>query len=219
MPHPRIALIHAVTPAMAPIAEAFGRLWPEARTINVLDDSLSIDVAEAGGLTPEITNRMKALAEYGVAAGADGILFTCSAFGAAIDAAKSGLSVPVLKPDEAMIEEALGAGPRIAALATFAPTIDSLRLELEAAAEARNLTPETDLRHVPGALEALNAGRGDEHDALIAAAAQDLGDCDALMLAQFSMVRARGAIAEVPGRRVLTAPEAAVMKLRRLLGA
>jgi hypothetical protein len=215
----RIVLIHAVTPAMAPVADAFRRLWPKARTVNVLDDSLSIDVAEAGGLTPAITGRMKALADYGVAAGADGILFTCSAFGAAIDAAKRDMAVPVLKPNEAMIEEALGAGPRIAALATFAPTIGSLERELEAAAEARGLAPETDLRHVPGALEALNAGRGNEHDALIAAAAEDLGDCDALMLAQFSMVRARGAIAEVPGRRVLTAPEAAVMKLRSLLGA
>jgi len=38
------------------------------------------------------------------------------------------------------------------------------------------------------------------------------------MLGQFSMGRAAQAIADVPGRPVLTAPEAGVRKLKRLLG-
>ena len=42
-------------------------------------------------------------------------------------------------------------------------------------------------------------------------------DVDVLILAQFSMSGARDAIAEVSGRPVLTAPNEAVKKLRRLL--
>ena len=42
-------------------------------------------------------------------------------------------------------------------------------------------------------------------------------DVDVLILAQFSMSGARDVIAEVPGRPVLTAPNEAVKKLRRLL--
>lgn len=216
---PRIQLIHAVTAAKAPIVDAFQRLWPEAETEDLDDLSLPGDVAQAGSLTGAFTGRMAGLIERGVKAGADAILFTCSAFGSAIEKARQGVAIPVLKPDEAMIARALSLGPRIGGLATFAPTVASLKSELLAAAEAARLNPEIDLRHVPGALDALNAGDGPEHDRLLAAAAQDMTDCDCLVLAQFSMVGAKQAIHAVPGRPVLTAPDEAVLKLRALLGA
>ena len=211
--------------AQGPIHGAFERLWPEARIADLTEASLATDLAEAGELTDAFTDRMAALVAYGVEAGADAVLFTCSAFGSAIEAARDGVEIPVLKPDEAMIEAALaqGASPgasqgsRIGGLATFEPTIPSLAGELEAAAEARGLKPDIDLRHVPGALEALQSGRADEHDALIAKAAAEMTDVDVLMLAQFSMSGARDAIAEVAGRPVLTAPDEAVKKLRGLL--
>ena len=215
----RIALIHAVTFARDPVADAFSRLWPDAETVHLTDESLGEDLARAGALTPDFTARMAHLARYAVECGADGVLFTCSAFGAAIEEARNGLPVPVLKPDEAMIDEALSAGPRIGGLATFAPTIGSLGAEIEAAAARRGLTPKIDLRHVPGALDALRADRAGEHDALIARAAEDLADCDALVLAQFSMARAATAVAGLPRRRVLTSPDAAVRRLRSLIAA
>ena len=219
--HPRIQLIHAVTVAQEPIHGAFARLWPEARIVDLTEASLATDLAEAGELTDAFTDRMAALIHFGVETGADGVLFTCSAFGAAIEAARESIEIPVLKPDEAMIEAALAQGAsegsRIGGLATFTPTIASLAGELDVAAEARGLKPDIDLRHVPGALEALRDSREDEHDRLIAEAAAEMTDVDVLILAQFSMSGARDAIAEVPGRPVLTAPNEAVKKLRRLL--
>jgi hypothetical protein len=83
----RIALIHAVTQAMGAVHEAFRRLWPEAECCNILDDSLSLDRERDGVLTAAMIRRIKDLAEYAAEIGADGILFTCSAFGEAIDAA------------------------------------------------------------------------------------------------------------------------------------
>ncbi|MFQ5757638.1 MAG: aspartate/glutamate racemase family protein [Acidiferrobacterales bacterium] len=214
MPSPRIALIHATALAHEPICEAFLRLWPEARTVNLTDDSLSEDLAEASELNPGITTRILSLARYAADCGAEGILFTCSGFGSAIDAAKKALTIPVLKPDEAMIEEALSCGPRIAGLASFLPSIVSLRTELVAAAAGQRISPQIELRHVPGAMEALRAGRAEEHDAAITRAAQALTNYDVLILAQFSMARARAAIADVRGRRILTSPDSAVTKLR-----
>jgi Asp/Glu/hydantoin racemase len=216
--HPRIQLIHAVSVAQGPVHGAFARLWPEARIADLTEASLATDLAEAGELTDAFTGRMAALIGYGVEAGADAVLFTCSAFGSAIEAAREGVEIPVLKPDEAMIGEALSRGPRIGGLATFAPTIPSLAGELDDAAGARGLKPAIDLRHVPGALEALQSGRRDEHDRLIAEAAAEMTDIDVLILAQFSMSRARDAIADVPGRPVLTAPDEAVLRLKGLLG-
>ena len=218
MAHPRIQLIHAVSVAQGPIHGAFERLWPEARIADLTEASLATDLAETGELTDAFTDRMAALVAYGVETGADGVLFTCSAFGSAIEAARDGVEIPVLKPDEAMIEAALSQGSSIGGLATFEPTIPSLAGELEAAAEARGLKPDIDLRHVPGALEALQSGRADEHDRLIAKAAAEITDVDVLILAQFSMSGARDAIADIPGRPVLTAPDEAVKKLKGLLG-
>src|SRR6478735_10192287 len=83
---PRIALIHATPLAVAPIQSAFERLWPQARRMNLLDDSLSLDRAAAGSLTPAMTQRFVDLARYAQGTGCSGILFTCSAFGPAIEA-------------------------------------------------------------------------------------------------------------------------------------
>ena len=58
----RIALIHAVTVAIAPVQEAFGQLWPEAECVNILDDSLSLDRERDGVLTEAVARRISALA-------------------------------------------------------------------------------------------------------------------------------------------------------------
>ncbi|MBI2977338.1 MAG: arylsulfatase [Rhodospirillales bacterium] len=218
MTGPRIQLIHAVTAAQAPIHDAFRRLWPEARIADVADYALAPDLAAAGRLTDDFTGRMATLIAYGVACGADAVLFTCSAFGAAIERARRDARIPVLKPDEAMIEKALALGCRIGGLATFQPTIASLEAELTAAAGKRGVAATLDIRYVPGALDALNAGDGAGHNALLADAAAGMTGGDVILLAQFSMVGARDAVAaKAGGRHVLTAPDEAVGKLRSLL--
>jgi Asp/Glu/hydantoin racemase len=202
MTAPRIALVHATPLAIEPIGEAFRQLWPEARTTNLLEDSLQADLA---------------LTRYCEGCGADAVLFTCSAFGAAIDAAKRVARVPVLKPNEAMLEEALGAGTRIALLATFEPSIPSLKTELEDLAANRGTELAIQTRTVPAAISALQRGQADEHDRLIVAAAAELVQCDALVLGQFSMARAAAGIPAKPGRKVFTSPHSAVVRLRQLL--
>ena len=95
--------------ALARAAE-FERAWPQARRMNLLDDSLSADLAAAGALDARMDERFVALADYALRTGASGILFTCSAFGPCIDAVKRRWpDVPVLKPNEAMIGDAVGA--------------------------------------------------------------------------------------------------------------
>jgi len=208
----RIALIHALSHSVAPINDAFSRDWPEAQRMNLLDDSLSADLARSGkGLDDAMHERFQRLAQYAVDTGAQGILFTCSAFGPCIEAvARRHAGIPVLKPNEAMIDEAAQGQGRLGLIATFAPTLASMPPEFPAGTEL-----ETAL--VDGALDALNAGDTQRHDALIAAQAALLRErgCTRIALAQFSMARARTACEAASGLPVLTTVDSAVRALRR----
>ncbi|MCC7045608.1 MAG: arylsulfatase [Alphaproteobacteria bacterium] len=207
----RIALIHALKHSIAPIEAAFAALWPEARLANLLDDSLSADLARDGAITPAMTGRFLALARYAAGAGAQGILFTCSAFGPCIDACARALApMPVLKPNEAMIEEAAARGPRVGLLASFPATLASMPPEFPRGVEVVTALAE-------GALAALDRGEGERHDRLVAESARQLKDCDVIALAQFSMARAAAGVAAATGRPVLTTPESAVRKLKQAL--
>jgi len=211
----RVALIHAVRVAIQPVEEAFARHWPDAARMNLLDDSLSRDRSRDGKLTPAMFQRFRTLTDYALATGADGILFTCSAFGPAIEAAREGKGVPVLKPNEAMFREALGRGRRLGLLATFAPSVPSMEEEFREMARAAGREVELRSVCVPEAMTALDAGEGATHDRLVAAAAPQLAGCDAVMLAQFSTARARAAVAAVLDCPVVTSPDSAVLSLRR----
>jgi Asp/Glu/hydantoin racemase len=208
----RITLIHALKHSLQPIEASFARLWPEARLMNLLDDSLSADLARDGGLSDAMTARFLDLGRYAASTGSDAILFTCSAFGPCIEAvARAHAPMPVLKPNEAMIEEAAATARRVGLLSTFAPTLASMPPEFPASVE---LMPKL----AEGALAALDRGDRAEHDRLVVQAAADLRDCDVIALAQYSMAPAAGLVAEATGRPVLTTPDSAVAKLKKLLG-
>jgi len=216
--HPRIALIHATPLSLRPIAVAFSELWPEARTFNVLDDSLAPD-KERGDSAPELMfKRFADLTRYAVSCGSQAILFTCSAFGAEIAAAREGYVLPILKPNEAMVDSAVLRGVHIGVVATFGPTITTIRAELEAAGRAVERTIRCVSEVADGAFSALEAGDEHTHDRLVAAAAERLPCVDVILLAQFSMARARTAVSSVrPDVPVLTSPHAAVDQLRQRL--
>ena len=217
---PRIALIHALALSVSPIEQAFARGWPEARLMNLLDDSLSADLSTSGrGLDAAMAERFHRLSDYAVRAGADAILFTCSAFGPCIESVARRLAPrPVLKPNEAMIDEAAAWARRdgrpIGLVATFAPTLESMPGEFPAGVKLHTALAE-------GALAALQAGDEARHDTLVADAAQRLVNrgCGAIALAQFSVARARDAVASRCDVPVLTTPGSAVAAIRARLGA
>ena len=215
----RIVLIHAVTVSLQPILEAFKEGWPEAEVSNLLDDGLTGALSREGGLTPRIVRRICDLATYAARTGADGILFSCSAFTPAMDVAKQLVSIPVLKPDEAMITAALDAGRRIGVLATLPATAPIQAAQLQAAAAEQRKTIQVETAAVPEALKALNAGDTATHDRLVAEEAERLAPrVDVICLAQFSMARARPAVKAKVGVPVLTSPSAAVARLKAMLG-
>ena len=207
----RITLIHALKHSIAPIEAAFAQAWPDARLMNLLDDSLSADLARDGKLSEAMTDRFLALGDYAAATGSDAILFTCSAFGPCIEAvARAHAPVPVLKPNEAMIEQAVTMGRKIGLLSTFPPTLQSMPPEFPASVQ---IVP----RLAEGALAALDRGDRATHDRLIVEAAKSLRDCDVIALAQFSIASTAPLVADATGKPVVTTPDSAVAKLKKLL--
>ncbi|MFN4018695.1 MAG: aspartate/glutamate racemase family protein [Reyranella sp.] len=215
---PRIVLLHGTPVAVEPIQRAFATRWPEAEAIDLLDASLSIDRAKDHDLTPRMFERFVELGGYAHRIGAEAILVTCSAFGPAIERMARELPMPVLKPNEAMFREAIGRGRRIGMLATFAPSVLTMTEEFEQfVGEARaQATLETIV--VEGAMDALRKGDAERHNTLIAARAPELAHCDAIMLAHFSTSRALAAVGAAVKTPVLTAPDAAVDRIKAAIG-
>lgn len=213
----RIVLLHATPVAMNPIRRTFAERWPDAETVNLLDDGLTIDRARDVELTGELSRRFVALCRYGAGLSADGILATCSAFGPAIEAAASELPIPVLKPNAPMFDAAIKAGRRIAMIATFEPAVMTMEEEFlsQALGSGAQLTTFT----VSDAMTALRKGDEDTHNRLVAANAAELSGFDAIMLAHFSTSRAAEAVRLVTKIPVFTAPEAAVDEMHRRLAA
>ncbi len=208
---PRIALIHALAHSIAPVNAELDRAWPGCVRMNLLDDSLSSDLAASvDGLNDAMTARFMALAEYAVGTGVHGILFTCSAFGPCIEAvARQWPDVPVLKPNEAMIADATRLGRHIGLVASFAPTLSSMPTEFPAGVAVLPVL-------AAGALDALTLGDHALHDRLVVQAAQraEAQGCDVVALAQFSLARAAGAVEHALHVPVLTTVGSAVRLLR-----
>jgi hypothetical protein len=70
---------------------------------------------------------------------------------------------------------------------------------------------------VKDAIDLLRGGDADSHNRLVAERAPELAHCDAIMLAHFSTSRAAAAVRACVTVPVLTAPHAAVERMRALV--
>ena len=216
---PDITLFSVHKDAMAAAVAAFAQDWPEARVSNVMDDGLFRWVGETRGVVPEMYAPFEDHTRYMVGRGADAILFTCSAFQPCIDAVMTQHDIPMLKPNDAMIEQALDSGSRIAVLATVSGTIPSVSAEITNMAAARGQEIALSQHFVDHAFAAMAAGEGEVHDGMVADAARSITDADVIVLAQFTLSRAVPRVAAVTDVPVLNSPGAAVAKLKGMLNA
>jgi Asp/Glu/hydantoin racemase len=217
-------LVHALRESIEPTLHAFATEWPEASTFNVLDDSLSAAVSVGGSANEHIDRRLLKLAHYAAAHGGDGravdgMLITSSAFTNAISAAKDALGIPVMGPYEAAFKFAVERARRVGLLVTFEASEYALTVELQRVARARAIDLEVVASHVPGALAALQNGNVAEHNARISAAAQQLHDCELIILGQFSMAQAASSMSADLRAKVLTTLACAVSGMRSAIAA
>lgn len=193
-------------------------LLPGTRLVNVVDDGLLDEVRKAGELTPAVSRRLIGYGFLAAGAGADAILNCCSSVGEAAEMLARLLDIPVVRIDDAMAQQAVDAGSRIAVVATLATTLEPTKRLIGRKADAlgRNVILTSYL--VDSAFDALLAGDGSKHDALVNAAIDRAAqENDVVVLAQGSMARllaTRQATARAP---ILTSPRSGVESLRKHL--
>jgi hypothetical protein len=214
----RIFLVHPTPLAMPPVDEAFKLLWREAQVLNLLDESLYADVGPNGELTPGLYARVANLFRHAEASGADGIVFSGSTFGPAVEEGRKGIKVPVLRIEEGMMDEAVARGGSILVVSTQKRAMPVVRATLDASAKRAGKSPEIKDIWVEGARDALNAGETDKHDRLNAEQSAAAGDFDTIVLSMISMAPARAKMPPALARKTLTSGECAVTRMRKLLG-
>jgi Asp/Glu/hydantoin racemase len=169
-------------------------------------------------VTPEIARR---LVRYYLAAqdtGADLIFNTCSSIGDVAIMARSLVSIPIVKIDDAMAAEAVRTGSRIGVLATLPTTLAPTVRLVKAQAEKAGRTISVVEGLAKGAYEALVAKQPEKHDAMVTAAAEQVAtQADVIVLAQGSMARMEAALAQKTGKPVLSSPRRGVLEVKETL--
>lgn len=215
----RIFLVHPTSLAMPPVDEAFKTLWPEAQTLNLLDESLYADLAADGHLPPSLYERVARLLRHCEGSGADGVVFSGSTFGPAVEEGRKGMKIPVLRIEEAMMEQAVARGGSILLVSTQQRAMPVVRATLDQAVRAAGKSPPIKELWVPGARDAVISGDSERHDRLIAEQSAAAGPFDTVVLTMISMAPARAKMPKDLAARTLTSGETTVARMRELVGA
>ncbi|WP_442795890.1 aspartate/glutamate racemase family protein [Pelobium manganitolerans] len=186
-------------------------------TFNIVDDSLIKDVIKKGKLMPNTAARVVKHIQAAEEAGADAILVTCSSIGRAIETAATLCTVPVIRVDQAMADEAVQMGENIGVIATLPttlePTSDLVKRRAEEAGKEVNIISKL----CEGAFEALMSGNAAQHDEMVASALKELMETvDVILLAQASMARVvNGLSADEKRVPILASPPIAMAALAK----
>lgn len=221
MTTPIITMIHTVFPVIDNLKAIFEKkLRNQPVTIyNIVDDSILPRIVAAGGLSSGIVSTVYQHISSAEKMGSDIILVTCSSISEVVDIVSPLVSVPVIKIDDAMTDEAIKIADTLGVVATIEttlnPTINQLRKKMAIA--------EKEIKIVPilcsDAYKALiNDGDPEKHDLLLYKAIEEIiENVDAIVLAQASMARLLPKLIKFTNKPILTSPESAVEKVMSLL--
>lgn len=217
----RLGLVHTVPALAATFDDLVTAAAPVgAEPIHVVDPWL-LRTALAGGVTPEVVDRLAAHVAHLRGRGVAGVLVTCSTLGEATEQVldRLGVETPVVRVDQAMADRAVelaGDGGRVAVLATVASTTGPTQRLVRRSARRAGSTVTVDVELLEEAGRARESGAADRHDELVAAAIERWdGRTDVVVLAQASMAVAAGR-AGTTTTPVLGSPELAARRLVEL---
>jgi aspartate/glutamate racemase len=214
-----LGLIHTSATLVPVFQQLCTQYLPGVQVFNIVDDSLIKNVIRNNALLPETARRVVDYAGSAEAAGADFILYTCSSIGAAVETAARLTTVPVLRVDQPMADQAVRTGKRIGVIATLPTTLEPTSDLVKRRAAAAGKEIELQSRLCEGAFDALMRGDTETHDRMVAEALKELSSqVDVIVLAQASMARVVEGLNEADKKvPILSSPAIAIQHLATIL--
>jgi len=218
---PIITMIHTVFPIVNNLKAIFEKkLGNQSATIyNIVDDSILPRILNNGSLSPEIVSTVYQHISSAEKMGSDIILVTCSSISEVVDIVSPLVSVPVIKIDDAMTDEAVKIAGTLGVVATIEttlnPTMNQLKKKMVKAGKEINIVPLL----CSSAYKALiDEGDSKKHDLLLYKAIEEIiEDVDAIVLAQASMARLLPRLEKLTNKPILTSTESGIERVINIL--
>lgn len=187
---PLIGLIHSTRLVVDPVHAVVASRCPEVDVFHVVDEGILRVLFQIGHITDRITDWLAGMAQSAENAGADVAVLSCSSLSPAVNAVRNRLSIPFLKIDEPMAEQAVQVADRIGLVATNHTTPKPSTLLIEEVAQRLGKKVTIVPRVEADAFLKLNQGDRDGHDQVVIAAVEELlKETDVVLLAQISIAR------------------------------
>jgi Asp/Glu/hydantoin racemase len=213
----KLAIIHTTAATVEPLKTLAQEVIDGCEVTNLVDDSILPQLARNGGDLAEVEGRWLGYARVAEEVGAEVVLSACSSVGELVEKARQELSIPVLRIDEAMAEEAVRLGSRIGVAATLSTTLESTVRLLQKKASQAGKQVEFRSVLVGEAYQRLMAGDKEGHDEILSASLRDLSaSTDVVVLAQASMARVLGRIPEQDREKFLSSPRLGMERVKEV---
>lgn len=220
----KLAIIHTTPATIESLKTLAEDVIPGVQVFNILDDSILPQLLANGGDISEVKGRFISYGQAAYQAGADVILSACSSVGELAELLRDEVPIPVVRIDEAMVEQAVGTaetgdGQRVIGVAatmatTLGPTCRFLEAKAARAGKAIRIEPLL----VAEAYQRLMAGDREGHDQVLVRALGDLIDkVDVVVLAQASMARVLPKLPEEARSKFLTSPRLGMQQVASVL--
>lgn len=210
----KAAIFHTSAATLGLFQNLTAKFIPDVEIVHFVEESMIREVMKNGGPSPDINARIAGYVQAAEKAGCAIFMTACSSIGASVEQCQFLTRMPVTRIDEAMVEEAIEKGPRIAVLATVETTLKPTLeyIERKAHASGKQITVVPTL--MAEAFKSLLAGDNETHDRIVSAGLHEaLGTADVVVLAQASMARVMNNMppSKVP---VLTSPERGIQRFK-----
>ncbi len=215
---PKLAIIHTTPATVDSLKALAAEMLPDYEVVNLVDDSILPQLARNGGDVSQVEDRLVQYARIASDIGADVILEACSSVGEVVSSMAASVSIPVVRIDDAMAEEAIRRGQRIGVVATLPSTLNPTRRLLEAKAKEAGKSIEIQTALAESAYQRLMAGDRDGHDAdLVQVLLQLAKETDVVVLAQASMARVLPLLPMEHQDKFLTSPRLGMERVKAAL--
>ena len=214
----KLAVIHTTSATVESMKALAAEMLPGSELVNFVDDSILPQLGRNGGNLAEVEERLVHYARFAEQVGADVILEACSSVGEVVAKMQSAVSIPIVRIDESMADEAVRRGKHLGVAATLATTLQPTTRLLKARAEVAGKQVEITPLLIEGAYQKLMAGDREGHDNLLIEKLQDLARrVDFIVLAQASMARVLPRLSAADQDKILTSPRLAMERVKNVV--